>query len=77
VNKILVVILVTILVVYLMRRMADSRNQPKVKPPDGDRKKTVEDMVRCQVCGVNLPRSEAILSRGRIYCCNEHRNADV
>lgn len=35
-----------------------------------------EDMVRCHVCGINLPRSEAIMSRGRIYCCDEHRRQD-
>jgi uncharacterized protein len=38
-----------------------------------EEQKPVEDMVRCQTCGVNLPRSEAILSQGRIYCCDEHR----
>jgi uncharacterized protein len=38
--------------------------------------RNVEDMVRCQVCGINLPRSEAILSRGRIYCSDEHRRQD-
>jgi uncharacterized protein len=31
--------------------------------------------VRCQACGVNLPRSEAILSQGRFYCCDEHRKS--
>lgn len=32
-----------------------------------------EDMVRCAHCGVHLPRSEAIVSRGEFYCTNEHR----
>lgn len=36
----------------------------------------VEDMVRCTVCGVNLPRSEALLSRGRFYCGQAHREQD-
>lgn len=44
-------------------------------PEKGD-SNAVEDMVRCQVCGINLPRSEALLSRGRIYCCDEHRQQD-
>lgn len=34
---------------------------------------TVEDMVRCAHCQVNLPRSEAILSRGEFYCSAEHQ----
>lgn len=71
-NKILVVILVTILVVYLFRRMAGNR----VKPPAPGKNGKVEDMVRCQTCGVNLPRSEALLSQGRFYCCDEHRKSD-
>lgn len=69
-TKYLVVILVIVLVVYLLRRSAAKR----VEAPRERRK--VEDMVRCRVCGVNLPRSEALLSRGRIYCCDEHRRAD-
>jgi len=42
-------------------------------PPPGGGQKPVEDMVRCKACGVNLPRSEAILSQGRFYCSDEHR----
>lgn len=72
-NKIVVVILVTVLVVYLVRRMAGNRaGQAKVPPPAG-KNKAAEDMVRCQACGVNLPRSEALMSQGRFYCCDEHR----
>ena len=33
----------------------------------------VEDMVRCAHCRVNLPRSEAILSKGEFYCSAEHQ----
>jgi uncharacterized protein len=77
VNKIVTIILVTMLVVYLFRRFAQNRGDARIKPPSETRKKTVEDMVKCKVCGVNLPRSEAILSRGRIYCCDEHRQADT
>jgi uncharacterized protein len=71
VTKIIVVILVTVLVVYLLRRMADKR----IQPPKKSAGQPIEDMVRCRKCGVNLPRSEAILSQGRFYCCDEHRNS--
>jgi uncharacterized protein len=72
VSKIITIILVTVLVVYLFRRMASER----VKPPPSEKKGAVEDMVRCQTCGVNLPRSEALMSKGRFYCCDEHRKSD-
>jgi uncharacterized protein len=32
-----------------------------------------EDMVKCAYCGVNLPRSEAFLSRGDFFCSREHQ----
>lgn len=31
-----------------------------------------EDMVRCRVCGIHLPESEAVTSRGEIFCTREH-----
>jgi len=36
-------------------------------------KQTVEDMVKCAHCAVNLPRSEAIYSGGEFYCTPEHQ----
>jgi len=32
-----------------------------------------EDMVRCTVCGVHLPRSESFTSQGKFFCSDEHR----
>jgi uncharacterized protein len=49
----------------MLEREEDDEVKSRVRP--------VEDMVRCGVCGVNLPRSEAILSQGKLYCCDEHR----
>jgi len=52
-----------------------SQNRPRVDPPPAQ-PGMPEDMVRCRVCGINLPRSEAILSRGKTYCSDEHRRQD-
>lgn len=68
-TKILVIVLLTVLIVLWLKRMGSKRDGGK-HPPQA---KAPEDMVRCQSCGVNLPRSEAILSRGQFYCCEEHR----
>ncbi|MDA8383230.1 MAG: PP0621 family protein [Betaproteobacteria bacterium] len=44
------------------------------KEPDHPRRiAEPEDMVRCAQCGVHLPRSEGILSRGEFFCCDAHR----
>lgn len=32
-----------------------------------------EAMVPCDVCGLNVPRSEALPANGRYYCSDEHR----
>ena len=31
-----------------------------------------EEMVRCQQCGIHLPRSEAYMSQGKTWCGPEH-----
>ena len=31
-------------------------------------------MVSCQVCGLHLPKTDALVgSEGQFYCCQEHR----
>ncbi len=70
--KLLLIVGVTILIVWLLK---GGRGRRRVEPKSNGR--VAEDMVRCQVCGVNLPRSEALLSQGRIYCCEEHRRKDA
>lgn len=47
------------------RRQAPQPNTPPALP---------QDMVRCPVCAVHLPRPDAVAGRsGRLYCCAEHR----
>ena len=54
---------------WLLRRMAAARSLQRerraVREP--------ETMVTCAYCGVNQPVSESILTHGRYYCCNAHR----
>lgn len=71
-GKILFIILVTLLLVLWFKHLARPRGEGTNKPPAP---KKAEDMVRCKVCGVNLPRSEALLSKGQFYCCDEHRRS--
>ncbi|HYJ19425.1 MAG TPA: PP0621 family protein [Burkholderiales bacterium] len=73
-------------VVYLILRNYKRRIDKSEQPPgqaqtDGTSKhgaskhgtsKHGEDMVRCRVCGIHLPKSEAITSRGDIFCTREH-----
>jgi uncharacterized protein len=72
--KLIFIVLVTVLIVLWFkstnrRRDADDHRADR-RPP------IAENMVRCKVCGVNLPRSEAIMSRGQFYCSEQHRLGD-
>jgi uncharacterized protein len=67
--KILLLIAIGFVVLALFRAYQRSLGQP----PSSTREKTVEDMVKCAHCGVNLPRSEAIYSGGNFFCTPEHR----
>ena len=41
-----------------------------------DRRGGRELMLRCNVCGVHIPSSDAVFARGRVYCGAEHRDVD-
>ncbi len=34
--------------------------------------KTAEQMVRCEHCGLHLPRSEATITENQVWCSQEH-----
>lgn len=70
--KLILIVLITIGLVLWFKHLARPR-----RDPGADRRAEAEDMVRCRECGVNLPRSEALLSQGRTYCCEEHRRRDL
>ncbi|HNA28737.1 MAG TPA: PP0621 family protein [Thiobacillaceae bacterium] len=59
---------------YFWKRRGRQEDRGAMPPPP---RRPVEDMVRCKICSVNLPRSEAIMSQGRFYCCDEHRRAEA
>lgn len=44
------------------------RNKASKKPVTNE----AEPMVRCAHCSIHLPRSEAVLSGGKTWCCIEH-----
>jgi len=70
--KFLLLLALGIVVYLIVSRMRRDRSPPEVvrKPPASP---VAEDMVRCAVCGVNLPRSESFTSRGRFFCSDDHR----
>jgi uncharacterized protein len=69
VAKFLLVIAVFIVFYLLLRNHA---KKPGAVPPPHFASKHDEDMVRCSICGVHLPTSEAVTSRGDFFCSKEH-----
>ena len=67
--KILVLIVIGFVVWGLIRAFQRSLNTPSTHSDS----KTVETMVKCAHCGVNLPRSEAICAQEAFYCTPEHQ----
>jgi uncharacterized protein len=69
VSKILLLIVIGFVVWVVIRAYQRSLNRATTPA----RSQTVEDMVKCAQCGVNLPRSEAIFSGGEFFCTPEHK----
>lgn len=68
--KYLLLALVVLVGLWVLRRAAQrQRRVPPPPPPPA----AIEDIVRCEVCGLNLPRSEALPGRGGHFCGDAHR----
>jgi len=76
--KFLLVVALAIVVYLLFRGPRRDASLQDSKRSSSPRRDTApEDMVRCAVCGVHLPRSESFTSRGRFFCTDEHRRIGV
>ncbi len=56
------------------KRRAEAASRPRPAEPARADPALPQDMVRCPVCSVHLPRNEAVADpQGRLYCSPEHR----
>jgi uncharacterized protein len=67
-GRLLTLIVLVVLAVWLVRR-ALRRAAP---PPEVRTSQTSDELVRCVQCGVLLPRAEARMAAGALYCSDEH-----
>jgi uncharacterized protein len=70
--KYLLVLAVVLVAVWIWRnnRRIEQQERPPSRPPPP----APQDMVRCPVCSVHLPRGDALPGPGGgWYCCQEHR----
>ena len=70
--KYLLLILVLVIAYMVWRNGRIERKGPSARAPGPAA--GPQEMVACEVCGVHLPRSDALPGPGgRLYCCQEHR----
>jgi uncharacterized protein len=69
-GKLLVLILLVVLAVWLIRRAL--RASTKGRDAQAKSPGEIGELVRCARCGVHLPRAEARLAGGLLYCGEEH-----
>ena len=72
--KYLLVLAIVLIAVWLWRN--NRREEKRQAPPPAAKNPppAPQDMVRCPVCSVHLPRTDALAGPdGRLYCCQEHR----
>lgn len=58
-------------VVYLLLKSLRGRTAAGKNTPGNG-----EDMVRCNYCGVHIPKGESMTANGKYYCSEAHRHAD-
>ena len=75
-TKLIFIVVVTVLLVLWFKSMGRKRRDEGGERDAAPPKTPGEDMVRCRVCGVHMPRSEALLSQGQTYCSDDHRRLD-
>ena len=69
-----VLLLAVLAIAYLVWRAARRREEADRAPPPAAPAALPQDMVRCPVCSLHLPRNDALLgASGRLYCSHEHR----
>lgn len=68
----LIHILITALLIWLLLRMIRNRiNQSQINKKN--KQGHIETVVRCQHCGLHIPKHEAVKTDNQYYCSQKHR----
>lgn len=64
---------VIIWLAYVVYKRGFGQSKPPMRNEnDSAKTRDSEDMVQCAHCAVHLPRSEAFLVNGQLYCSKDH-----
>ncbi|MBI3772310.1 MAG: hypothetical protein HY272_06395 [Gammaproteobacteria bacterium] len=70
-TRLIILLALVIVAIYFVRRTF------LVKPPASDKRDVpgkTADMIRCELCGLHVPRAEAVVRNNHNYCCEDHAN---
>ena len=70
-GRLIVLIIIVVAAVWLLKRALRAA-QAKQEPPREVEPQASQELVRCARCGVLLPRGEARMANGVLYCSEEH-----
>ena len=68
-GRLLILVLLAVVALWLVRRALRRAAPPVDAPPSAP---PTEELVRCARCSLLLPRAEARMAAGAIYCSEEH-----
>lgn len=70
------ILAIAVLVWLLLRMIKKQIDQYKANKVASQGKEQIGTMVRCQHCGLHIPKHEAIESANQYYCSQEHRKLE-
>ena len=70
----ILIITVALLAMFFNSWLKLRAQKPPEKKPK-PKKIRNEPMVRCEFCGIHIPKSRAVEADGRIYCSKKHQHA--
>ena len=69
--RIIIIALIVYLVIQIFKRWAASKNIQTVQKNEQQKL-----MVKCDVCQLHIPKSEALQKNGKYFCNQEHYNQE-
>ena len=72
-GRLLVIVVGAFIIYLLLKGYFRNLQRPADATTETPRPAVAENMVRCAQCSVNVPKTEAIFSRGEFFCTDEHR----
>jgi len=69
--RIIIIALIVYLVIQIFKRWSASKNIQTVQKDEQQKL-----MVKCDVCQLHIPKSEALQKNGKYFCNQEHYNQE-